>query len=150
MTYCASCGYNLAEGTAFCLSCGASQNAASSAGLTNNAAGALAYLAGIFTGIIFLVLDPYKSDCFVRFHAIQCILFNIAWIASWFLWGVVSVFFGVFAHGFIGVAIFPGYILLCLGGFILWIYLMYSAYKGEIFYIPILGNIAAKQAGLPA
>ena len=33
-----------------------------------NAAGALAYLAGFITGILFLVIDPYKKDPFVRFQ----------------------------------------------------------------------------------
>ena len=44
-------------------------------------AGALAYLVGAITGILFLVIDPFKSDRFVRFHAFQSIFFNLAWIA---------------------------------------------------------------------
>ena len=58
-------------------------------GLQANTAGALAYLAGIITGIIFLVIDPYKSDRFVRFHAFQSIFFNVAWIALWIAWMIV-------------------------------------------------------------
>ena len=39
---------------------------------------ALTYLAGFVTGIVFLVLDPYKSNSFIRFHAFQSIFFNVA------------------------------------------------------------------------
>ena len=53
------------------------------AGLTPNVAGALAYLVGFITGILFLVLDPFKTDRFVRFHAFQSIFLNLAWIAFW-------------------------------------------------------------------
>ena len=53
----------------------------SAAGLTPNVAGALAYLVGAITGILFLVIDPFKTDRFVRFHAFQSIFFNLAWIA---------------------------------------------------------------------
>ena len=63
---------------------------AANAGLQANAAGALAYLAGIITGILFLVIDPYKSDRFVRFHAFQSIFFNVAWIALWMAWMIDS------------------------------------------------------------
>jgi hypothetical protein len=53
--------------------------AASSGVMATNVAGALAYLGGFITGIIFLVVDPYKSNSFIRFHAYQSILFNVAW-----------------------------------------------------------------------
>jgi uncharacterized membrane protein len=36
--------------------------------MDTNVVAALTYLAGFLTGIIFLVLDPYKSNSFVRFH----------------------------------------------------------------------------------
>lgn len=152
MATCLSCGHNTLNGSAFCSSCGASQNAglSTSAGLASNAAGALAYVAGIITGTIFLLLAPYKNDHFVRFHAIQSILLNIAWIVFWIVWGFMSVFFGPRAGGLFSVAVFPVYLIFMLGSFALWLYLMHSAYKGYLFYLPILGNIAAKQAGLPA
>ena len=48
--------------------------------MDTNVVGALTYLAGFVTGIVFLVLDPYKSNSFVRFHAFQSIFFNApAW-----------------------------------------------------------------------
>ena len=70
-----------------------------SAGLKPNAAGALAYLAGIVTGILFLVIDPYKSDRFVRFHAFQSLFFNVAWIALWIAWAIVGLVLGAVTKG---------------------------------------------------
>ena len=38
-----------------------------------NMAAALSYALGAITGVLFLVLEPYKNNRFVRFHAIQSI-----------------------------------------------------------------------------
>ncbi len=76
------------------------------AGLTPNVAGALTYLVGAITGILFLVIDPFKTDRFVRFHAFQSIFFNLAWIAFWIVWTIVG---------------------LMLGGHLAWVVLHYSA-----------------------
>jgi len=35
-----------------------------------------------------------------------------------------------------------------LGGFCLWAYLMYAAYQGKKFRLPVIGALAEKQAGL--
>jgi uncharacterized membrane protein len=42
----------------------------------------------------------------------------------------------------------PINLLITVGGFCLWVYLMYSAYQGKTFQIPVIGPIAAKQAGI--
>ena len=63
--------------------------AAAGSGLTPNVAGALAYLLGFITGVLFLVIDPFKNDRFVRFHAFQSIFFNVLWIVFWILWTIV-------------------------------------------------------------
>ena len=90
MSFCPSCGKPLSEGAAKCGYCGVAVRASAvaatvapqSAGMSVNAAGALAYLAGFITGIIFLVVDPYKRDPFVRFHAFQSIFFNIKLVSG--------------------------------------------------------------------
>ena len=46
--------------------------------MTNNVAGALAYLFAPLGGVLFLVLEPYNKDRFVRFHAFQSIFFGLA------------------------------------------------------------------------
>jgi uncharacterized membrane protein len=113
-----------------------------------NAAAALAYLGGFVTGIIFLVIDPYKNDRFVRFHAFQCIFFNIAWIALWIAWVIVGFLLGAVTKGLFFLLAVPINLLLMVGGLLLWAWLMYSAYQGKTFKLPVIGALAAKQAGL--
>ena len=50
---------------------------AAQSGLSDNAAGALAYIT-IIPAIIFLLVEPYNKNSFVRFHAWQCIFLGIA------------------------------------------------------------------------
>lgn len=47
--------------------------------ITPNMTGALAYILGAFTGVLFLLID--KDRPFVRFHAIQSIVLTLAWVA---------------------------------------------------------------------
>ena len=96
MAFCAKCGDRLAEGTSFCASCGTPVGSASggpaapAAGgtaMSSNLAGLLTYILGFVTGIIFLVIERYKNDKFVRFHAFQSIFLSIVWIAFRIVWG---------------------------------------------------------------
>ncbi len=81
MAFCPTCGTQIADG-ARCPKCagGAVQGAVTPAatGLTDNVAGALAYVT-IIPAIVFLVLEPFNRKRFVRFHAFQSIFFFIAW-----------------------------------------------------------------------
>src|ERR1700722_2127485 len=120
------------------------------AGLTPNVAGALAYLVGAITGILFLVIDPFKNDRFVRFHAFQSIFFNLAWIAFWIVWMIVGIMLGAISHGLFFIIQLPINLLVTVGGFCIWIYLMYQAYQGKTFQLPIIGPLAASQAGIAA
>jgi uncharacterized membrane protein len=121
---------------------------AAGAGLTPNVAGALAYLVGAITGILFLVIDPFKTDRFVRFHAFQSIFFNLAWIAFWIVWMIVGLVLGAISHGLFFIIQLPINLLVTVGGFCIWIYLMYSAYQGKTFQLPVIGALAATQAGI--
>ncbi|PYQ37482.1 MAG: hypothetical protein DMG99_20935, partial [Acidobacteria bacterium] len=58
-------------------------------GLTPNLAGALAYILGLITGVLFLVLEPYKRDPFVRFHAMQSVLYSGAVIVFSIAWRIM-------------------------------------------------------------
>lgn len=154
MSFCLSCGKPLNEGSNNCGSCGAPVAPAiaisatpQSAGMSVNAAGALTYLAGFITGIIFLVIDPYKRDPFVRFHAFQSIFFNVAWIGFWIAWTIVGMILSAVTKGLFFLIQMPVDLVLMLGGFCLWAYLMYAAYQGKQFRLPIIGALAAKQAG---
>ena len=152
MSYCQSCGAAFADGATFCPSCSARPQAmaspAAASGLTANTAAALAYLAGIITGILFLVIDPYKRDGFVRFHAFQSIFFNIAWIVLWMAWMIVGLVLGAVTKGLFFILQVPIDLVLMVGGFALWVFLMYSAYQGKMPRLPVIGALAAKQAGI--
>jgi len=153
MSFCQTCGAAFADGATFCPSCspraqGTTTTVATNSGLQANTAGALAYLAGIVTGILFLVIDPYKTDRFVRFHSFQSIFFNVAWIALWIAWAIVGLVLGAVTKGLFFLLQVPIDLLLMVGGFALWAFLMYSAYQGKMTKLPVIGALAAKQAGV--
>lgn len=159
MAFCAKCGGTLIDGAGFCGTCGAAAQAAASSapvvpmnspaansGLASNLAGALAYVLGLITGIVFLVLEPYKHDRFVRFHAMQSILFCVAAIAFSIFWHIlVSIMMSI--SGYTAMALVPIGLLISLSFFALWLFLMYQAYSQREFRIPFIGAIAAKQVG---
>ncbi len=112
-------------------------------GQQNNVIAALTYLLGFVTGIIFLYLEPYNQDEFVRFHARQSIGFSIAWFAIVI---VFSVFIGVLPHALGAVLNFLLTIIeIALACF--WVFLMWKAYSGERFRIPELADIIDNVAG---
>ncbi len=103
-----------------------------SCGMTPNLAAALSYLVGIITGIVFYVLE--KENKFVRFHAMQSILFCGAWIVMNVILGLLPLLGWIFAT------------LFNIAGVILWLIIMFKAYSGEHFKLPVLGDIAEKNA----
>ena len=72
---------------------------APSAGMTNNVAACLSYLFGWITGLIFLVIEPYKNDKFVRFHAFQSIFLSVGVFAVWIGAMILSTILGFITHG---------------------------------------------------
>lgn len=104
---------------------------------------ALTYLLGFVTGIVFLYLEPYNQDEFVRFHARQAIGFSVGWFA-------INIVLGVF------VAVLPRALGGLLGGLqelinlllaCFWVFLMYKAYIGERYRIPELAQVIDQVAG---
>jgi uncharacterized membrane protein len=112
---------------------------ATGTGLTPNLAGALAYLLGPITGVLFLILE--KTNTFVRFHAMQSTVLWVGWvivsIALSVLSGVVPVIGWIF-----GLILS---IVMSIGGFILWLVLMWKAYQGQEWELPVVGPFARKQ-----
>ena len=104
----------------------------SSTGMQPNLAALLSYVVGIITGVIFFLIE--KENKFVRFHAMQSILtFGFFLVAN-----AVLAFIPV-----IGWAIMP---ILGIVQLIVWIILMVKAYQGEKFKLPVVGDIAEKNA----
>ena len=102
-------------------------------GLSDTAAGTLAYVT-IIPAIIFLVMEPYNRNSFVRFHSWQSIFFGIAWI-------VIDIVLSIIP--FIGWILLP---LVMLGMLVVWVILLIKASKGERYKLPIIGDFAEKQA----
>ncbi len=171
MSACHACGAALAEDTRFCQSCGSAtelrtdvsvapvessaavavmspSGETGSKTMDTNLVGAFTYLAGFVTGIVFLVLDPYKSNSFVRFHAFQSIFFNVAWIAFWIVWMILSAVLTPLTGGVFGLIALPLMLIITVAGFGIWVFLMYQAYQQKLFRLPIVGKFAAQQAGV--
>ena len=119
-----------------------SQPAAQAGGMSENMAAALAYLFTVITGILFLVLEPYNRNPFVRFHAFQSIFFFVAWMAFWILMTVVTIVLPATLSIILGLLS----MVVWLGGIAVWILLMVKAYNHERFKLPVIGDLAEKQA----
>lgn len=113
-------------------------------GLKSNVAGFLCYLVGWLTGIIFLAIE---NDPFVRFHAIQSIIvFGGLTVLSILLSCLMSiaVMIGLMSGFWYLFSMFNT--ILMLLSVVLWIVLMFKAYQGERFKLPLVGEIAEKYA----
>lgn len=98
----------------------------SSTGLKKETAGALSYVLGPITGIIFLLME---KDPFVRFHAMQSIVtFLGLFILQWIL-GLTIILLPLVP--FIGII-----------SFVLWLVLIYKAWQGSEWEVPFFGKIS--------
>jgi len=145
MAFCNMCGAQIADGTTRCSVCAGkvatvpASTTASAGGLTDNVAGMLAYIT-IIPAIIFLVMEPYNRNRFIRFHAWQCLFFAGALFV---LHAALSIFTFVPVLALITV---PLHVLVSLGGFILWIILLIKANQGQMYKLPVIGDLAERQA----
>jgi uncharacterized membrane protein len=116
-------------------------------GMAPNVAGALAYLGGFITGIIFLAIEPHNKNSFVRFHAFQSIFLSVAYIVFFVIWrSVFGTLFYVDAGFVWSLAAIVGS-LARVAFFLLCLFMMFKAYNNERYSLPVIGPLAAKQAG---
>ncbi len=104
-----------------------------SSGFDANVAAALSYLVGFVTGIIFLLVE--KENRFVRFHAMQSTLLFIGIVLVDILLQIVPL---------LG-ALLVVFIVIPLSAF-LWLFMMFKAYQGEEFKLPLVGQMAADRS----
>lgn len=108
----------------------------STTGLKSNLAGALCYVLGWITGLIFYLIE--KEDQFVRFHALQSMM-------TFGAYTVVTIGLSIFAViPYMGWIFGISQMLLSLLMFVLWIVLIVSAAQGKQFKLPIVGDMAEK------
>lgn len=104
-------------------------------GLSDNAAGALAYVT-IIPAIVFLIVEPYNRNSYVRFHSWQSIFLGIAAFAINTILGFIPII-----GWFILIPLFD------IAFFVLWIIVIMKAFKGQRFMLPVIGKFAEQQAG---
>src|SRR5260370_3126745 len=136
-------GYQQPYGTPF--SAIPNPNGPTSMGMDANVAAGLSYLFSIVGGLIFYFGE--KQNRFVRFHAMQSILFNAFWIV------LFVVFFTVQSILYATIILAPlALVLTCLtfllpfAILVLWIVLMVYAFQGKYFKLPVIGDYAEKYA----
>lgn len=115
-----------------------------STGLTPNVAAALSYFLGFITGIIFLVIE--KENRFVRFHAAQSITVSVALFVIYVVLSVLLMIVGVVPviGWLIGILI---WLVVGFGSFILWLLLMFQAFQGKQWEVPVAGRWARRIIG---
>ncbi len=102
-------------------------------GLSDKAAGAIAYLT-IIPAIVFLLIEPYRSRPFVRFHSVQCLGLAV---------------FSILGHMILAFLPFHLWMLSPLFSlfiFVLWIIAIVSAAQGKWFALPVIGGFAQQQS----
>ena len=115
-----------------------------STGLPSNVAAALACIP-LIGGIIFYVLE--KRDAFVRFYAMQSIIFGGAWVIFSIIWNIL---FAVLAHipvlgWFFALILWLAWAIWNIGAVIVWVIAMIKAFSGVRWDIPYIGPIARNQ-----
>ena len=132
----------MVDGATVCAACGKAQSVgggaaaapaptAQSSGLNDNVAGLLAYL--FIPAIIFLVVEPFNKNKFVRFHAFQGLFLHLLNIAIHAILAVTVV--GLILSPLIWLAIV---ILLIIGAV--------QAFQGKEWQVPVIDPIARTQA----
>lgn len=140
--YCESCGKEMTATATFCGACGKEQTPSAAGGteatpstrtggLQNNLAAALAYL--WITAIVFLLLEPYNRDKFVRFHSFQALFLGLASIAGHIVLSLIPI---------LGWSLMPLWSLLIL---VLAVLGAVKAYQNQTWRIPVIGEFAEKQ-----
>ena len=130
---------NFAQGTQY----GSAGDASStSLNVAPNILGFLSYLVWPISSIIIFLLE--KRNTFVRFHALQATFVAAAVIVLEILERIliaIPVLGGIFALLFLCANIIIG-----IGLFVLWIFMMVQAYQGKKYKLPYVGDQAEKYA----
>lgn len=96
--------------------------------------GPLAYFLPILGPVIVLIA---RKDSFSRFHAVQSILATVGFIlVALVLWAFSHLPIFGFLYGIL-------FIVLQIGIFLLWVFLMYKAWQGDRYKLPYIGEWAA-------
>jgi len=121
---------------------------AQSGGLQPNIAGLLCYSpVGLICSIIWLVAEPFKNDKFIRFHSFQSLFLCGACFVLAIGLTILGVILSMIA-GPLVLIMFPIDMVVWLGILVLCVFMMVKAYGNQTPKLPIIGEMAAKQAGM--
>ncbi|MFZ0290111.1 MAG: hypothetical protein WBV26_13500 [Candidatus Sulfotelmatobacter sp.] len=146
---CPECAASMPDAAAFCPGCGRAMRPVERVqgkvgALPQTIAGALAYCT-IIPAIIFLLVEPYNKNRFVRFHSFQCIgLWLAGLVIGAALRAVGFVLFFVPVVGQLLVLLVS--MVVGIGFFVIWLVLVVKALQGERFRLPLVGDFAEQQA----
>src|SRR3989304_3712160 len=107
--------------------------ASSQGGLEANIAAALAYLP--ILAIVWLLVEPYSKDRFIKFHSIQSIALAVVSIGLSIVLLIIPI---------IGWILLP---FVELGIFVVAVICAVKAFQKEKFKLPVIGDFAEKQVG---
>lgn len=170
MATCPKCGAQTADDAKFCPSCGATIEPKTGApsvpasptpptgtsatgaqgGMSPGVAALLVYLPicliGVICAVLFgFILEPYKRDRYIRFHAFQSLALHVSlvvvWVGVFIFAALVTAVLHIFA-----LFIIPLEMLLGLGMLILFVFMMIKANGMQMYKLPVIGDWAEKQA----
>ncbi len=119
---------------------GSDAKSKTSTGLDANVAALLAYVLTWVTGLVFFLIE--KENRFVRFHAMQAILFGVSFFALYIALAIVTTTIG-FVSGILAALVGLIGLLIPLLFLVGWILCMVKAFQGEMFKLPVIGDMAA-------
>ena len=109
-------------------------------GMQPNIEAGLSYVLGWVTGLIFFLME--KQNRFVRFHAMQSILF----FGGLTVIRIILSFISFFDLPFLGLLV--GLVSIAVGiiGLVGYIILLINGFQGKYYKLPIVGDYAEKYA----
>ena len=146
---CPDCAAQMPETAAFCPGCGRSMRQLDRAqgkvgALPEGLAGAVAYFFFI-PAIAFLLIEPYRSNRFVRFHSVQSLALAVATVVLGIALKLVGML--LFIIPVLGpLLVYLIDMVAILGAVLVWIVLVVKALQGESFKLPLLGDYAEQQS----
>ena len=149
LKFCPKCASDMPETAAFCPGCGRTMQDTPPAqgkvgAFPEPVAGALAYFTFI-PGLLFLVVEPYRSNSFVRFHSVQGLLFCLATVVMASVLRLLGLIFLWIPR------VGPLFLVLigtvsALAAFLVWMVLIVKALQGAMFQLPWIGALAQGRA----
>ena len=150
MPFCNQCGTPVQPSDRYCAKCGGLQpNTAANAGggpapdpfnsITPRNAALLCYIpfVGWIWAIVVLAATRYRSEPETRFHAFQGLFLFVVWLlVDWF----VSPMFGFSMPHEFGLNLVPKVLKLAILG--AWIFMIIKTAHGEMYRLPVLGELA--------